>query len=224
MSKDNVNQWSTTAASNNDVGGIDIGENCPAANVNNAIRQLMKQIADLVAGTITLDNLEINTATITSLTLGNTLSFTNLAPTGYLTVGSPTGGQQGTGTINAVGLYDDGVKLAATYPWAVTLQWSGAAIVEDGDYVFTAYAPFPGTITGLKRKTGNGSFTANVKIGGASVTGLSAVSVNSSSYSTATASGANTFVAGDEITVTVTSATSDPTDAVLALYGTRTVA
>lgn len=33
--------YSTTPASNTTIGGISIAENCPAANINDAIRQLM---------------------------------------------------------------------------------------------------------------------------------------------------------------------------------------
>lgn len=33
--------YSTTPASNTTIGGISVAENCPAANINNAIRQLM---------------------------------------------------------------------------------------------------------------------------------------------------------------------------------------
>jgi hypothetical protein len=41
-----VSDWSSTAASNTTVGGINIDENCPAANVNNALREIMAQIKD----------------------------------------------------------------------------------------------------------------------------------------------------------------------------------
>jgi hypothetical protein len=44
MAKNSVTDWSSTAASNSDIGGIDIAENCDAANINNAIRELMAQI------------------------------------------------------------------------------------------------------------------------------------------------------------------------------------
>ena len=40
-----VSDWSTTAASNTTVGAVNIAENCPAANLNNAIREAMAQIA-----------------------------------------------------------------------------------------------------------------------------------------------------------------------------------
>lgn len=39
-----VSNWSTTAASNGSTLGIDIAENCAAANVNNALREMMAQL------------------------------------------------------------------------------------------------------------------------------------------------------------------------------------
>lgn len=44
MSKDNILEWST-AASNTDVGGVNIAENCPPSGINNAIREAMEQLA-----------------------------------------------------------------------------------------------------------------------------------------------------------------------------------
>ena len=49
MAKTSVDQWSTTAADNTDVGGIDIDENCLAGNINNAIREMMAQVSTDVA-------------------------------------------------------------------------------------------------------------------------------------------------------------------------------
>lgn len=42
--KDSVSDWSTTPNSNDNIGGINIAENCPAANLNNAIRTVMAQV------------------------------------------------------------------------------------------------------------------------------------------------------------------------------------
>lgn len=39
-----VADWSTTASTNTSVGGINIAENCPAGNVNNAEREIMAQL------------------------------------------------------------------------------------------------------------------------------------------------------------------------------------
>jgi hypothetical protein len=43
-----VQDWNTDAGQNTTVGGINIAENCPAGNVNNALREIMAQIAEWV--------------------------------------------------------------------------------------------------------------------------------------------------------------------------------
>jgi hypothetical protein len=84
MSKDAVTDWSTTAANNTDVGGINIAENCPAAGVNNALREIMEQIAtwvaalyataaDFIAGTSSVKALTPDT--ITDLTLPTIVTY-----------------------------------------------------------------------------------------------------------------------------------------------------
>ena len=45
MPKTSVTDYDTVAANNSDVGGINIAEGCPAAGINNAIREVMAQIA-----------------------------------------------------------------------------------------------------------------------------------------------------------------------------------
>tara|TARA_R110000822_G_scaffold27790_2_gene82672 strand:+ start:13686 stop:14312 length:627 start_codon:yes stop_codon:yes gene_type:complete len=45
MSKLTVSAWDTTAANNTDVGGISIAEGCAMANLNNAMREIMAQVA-----------------------------------------------------------------------------------------------------------------------------------------------------------------------------------
>lgn len=45
--------YSTTASVNTTIGGLNIDENCPAANVNNVARQIVaegRQLYDIVAG------------------------------------------------------------------------------------------------------------------------------------------------------------------------------
>jgi len=55
MSKDTVSDWSTTAASNTDVGGVDLAENSMRPrDVNNAIRTMMAQIKTLTGGNTSL--------------------------------------------------------------------------------------------------------------------------------------------------------------------------
>ena len=43
MVKNNVGEWDTDADNNTDVGGINIAEFCPAANINNGMREMMAQ-------------------------------------------------------------------------------------------------------------------------------------------------------------------------------------
>lgn len=50
MAKNATSDWDTTAANNTDVGGVNIDESCAAANINNAIREVMAQIATGIDG------------------------------------------------------------------------------------------------------------------------------------------------------------------------------
>ena len=65
MPKNTFNEWDVTAANNTDVGGINIDEGCPAAAVNNALREIMAQIADGLISSLkdtTADKLLLNRA------------------------------------------------------------------------------------------------------------------------------------------------------------------
>jgi hypothetical protein len=72
MPKNKVSEWSTTAASNTDIGGININEGCPPSGINNAIRELMAQVRDFQLGAdgdgLTVSTLNATTATIGALT------------------------------------------------------------------------------------------------------------------------------------------------------------
>lgn len=50
MAKDKVSDWSSSPANNTDIGGIDINEGCAPSGINNAIRELMAQIKDMITG------------------------------------------------------------------------------------------------------------------------------------------------------------------------------
>ena len=76
MAKNAVGDWDSTAANNTDVGGINIAENCAAAGINNALREIMAQISDLnpvgAGATVTisgewtvLGELDLENATVT---------------------------------------------------------------------------------------------------------------------------------------------------------------
>ena len=50
MSKEKISQWDVNPANNTDVGGINISENCPPSNINNAIREVMSQVKEFQNG------------------------------------------------------------------------------------------------------------------------------------------------------------------------------
>ena len=75
MSRTKISEWSSTAASNTDVGGVNIAEGCPPATINNAIREVMAQCNNWQSGA-SGDN-QTNAGTLTSTgVLAITGSFT----------------------------------------------------------------------------------------------------------------------------------------------------
>jgi len=70
MSKDKLSDYSSTAASNTDIGGIFIGEGMSPSDVNNAQRELCAQLKEFIDGssgdTITTAKIVATTATILS--------------------------------------------------------------------------------------------------------------------------------------------------------------
>jgi hypothetical protein len=84
MVKNAISDYSSTAASNTDVGGVNIDEGMSPSGVNNAIRELMSHLADLNAGTsslgtIKVDNLQLDANTISSTDTNGNI---NIIPNG----------------------------------------------------------------------------------------------------------------------------------------------
>jgi hypothetical protein len=102
MPKNKVSEWSSVAANNTDIAGINIAEGCAPSGINNAIRELMAQVKDMQTGT-DADN----------FTVGG-----NLTVTGTATGATPT-------------VSDDSTKFATTafvrdiIPSGVIVMWSG---------------------------------------------------------------------------------------------------
>jgi hypothetical protein len=94
MPKNKVSEWSTTAASNTDIGGININEGCPPSGINNAIRELMAQVRDFQLGAdgdgLTVSTLNATTATIGALT-ATSATVTSLAATNFAVSGIVSG-------------------------------------------------------------------------------------------------------------------------------------
>lgn len=104
MAKNKISEWSSTPASNTDVGGINIGEGMLPSDVNNAIREIMAQVKDQQVGTDG-DNFTVGgNLNVTGTTTVGAVNMASLAVSGALSVGSAlTVG----GAINGVLTVDD---------------------------------------------------------------------------------------------------------------------
>ena len=79
MAKNTVQEWDGDVASNNsDIGGINISENCPPSNINDALREIMKQIKEWQSGASGVDFVTNGEATFNSnVNLNSTLTVGN---------------------------------------------------------------------------------------------------------------------------------------------------
>ena len=59
MTKANITQYDSTPSNNADINDINIAENCPASNVNNAIRELMAHLKNVDTGSQALTALSV---------------------------------------------------------------------------------------------------------------------------------------------------------------------
>ena len=87
MAKNKISEWSSTPANNTDVGGIDIAEGCAPSGINNAIREVMAQVKDMITGAdgdsqVVGGNLTVNGTTTLSTALPVTSGGTGAATAG----------------------------------------------------------------------------------------------------------------------------------------------
>lgn len=150
MSKNKISEYSSSAAGNTDVGGINIGEGMLPSDVNNAIRELMAQLKHQQAGTDG-DN----------FTVGGNLSVSGTGSIGGNTDITGTLSVTGDTSINSTGAIKVPVGTTAQRPTAATgkirynsttssyegydgSSWSslgGGATGAGGDQVFNLNSP-----------------------------------------------------------------------------------
>jgi hypothetical protein len=78
-------------------------------------------------------------------------------------------------------------------------------IATNSTFIIDQYASFDYTILSAVYQTSSGTVTANVKINGTSVTGLSELSLTSSEAGPTSATALNDVVEGDTVVVTLSS-------------------
>jgi len=112
MAKNSWNDYSSTNASNSDIQSIDISEGCSPSNINNAIRELMVDTANVVSGSIALSSINIDGGAIDGTAIGansaSTGAFTTLSTSSNVSV---TGNITVSGTVDGRDVATDGSKL-----------------------------------------------------------------------------------------------------------------
>ena len=139
MAKEKISQWDSNPANNTDVGGVNIAENCPPSNINNAIRQDMSQVKDMQAGTPT-QSLVVN---------GELISNGNFSSNGSMKV---------TGTVYLDGSLGSNGQVMTSVGSANTPVWStlGTMSSQNSNNVnITGGVVSGGTFQGTS-KTGQG--------------------------------------------------------------------
>jgi hypothetical protein len=143
-----VRRSSASPAANDDIGSFLFqGRNDAAASVNYA--QITTQILDPVSGS---EDSQIRIATM----VAGIAAYRVAVGSGF-TVGSPTGGDKGAGTINATAVYDDNTLLTC-YPFDAYLDGSVDDTKWDAkvpDRQIEAVYEHRETDTGKKDKKGN---------------------------------------------------------------------
>ena len=109
MAKNSIRDYANTAASNTDVQSVNIDEGCSPAGINNAIREVMADLADVSDGTVALESPAADS--LSTDTINEKTSATGVTVDGVLLKDS----QVTTDTINEktadTGVTVDGVLL-----------------------------------------------------------------------------------------------------------------
>jgi hypothetical protein len=82
MAKNSITDYDNIAANNTDIQSVDIDEGCAPSGINNAIRELMADLADVNDGTVPLASPDINGGTIDGVTIGGTTAGAGTFTTG----------------------------------------------------------------------------------------------------------------------------------------------
>ena len=78
MAKNSIRDFDNTAANNTDIQSVDVSEGCPASGMNDAIRNLMADLADVNDGTVALETPAADRLDVDNIRIdGNTISSTD---------------------------------------------------------------------------------------------------------------------------------------------------
>jgi microcystin-dependent protein len=123
MAKTKVSEWDSVAANNTDINSININEGCPPSTINNAIRELMKEIKDWQDGSS--GDGWTSSGTVTAS--GTLVSSGTLSVTGNLTLdgASGTSGQYLTSSGSGSTPTWTSVSFPDAFTAGMIIMWSG---------------------------------------------------------------------------------------------------
>jgi hypothetical protein len=195
MAKNSVADWDTTAANNTDVGGLDINENCPAGNINNAIRELMAQVKSGVPVLSTVNTYTktqewakgADVVSASTLTLGDDGNYFDITGTATITAIAA----KGVGTV--VKLHFDAALTLTHHATDLILPGGANIVTAAGDEAeFVEYATGDWRCTNYSRASENW-----VDVASATTTDIgAAASQNVRVTGTTTITGLGTVAAG----------------------------
>lgn len=141
MAKNSITDFSATAASNTDIQNVDIDEGCAPSGINNAIRELMADLADVNAGTVALTSPNFTafsiggtavTATAAELNVldGFTGDLSDMNIVDVTTLGTTEASKAVTADANGVVSFSNGIIEEST---AITSSSNAATLdLQDG--------------------------------------------------------------------------------------------
>jgi hypothetical protein len=140
---------------------------------------------------------------------GANTDITSLNPASGLTVGTPTGGTQGLGTINAAGLFINGVGVGTGSGSVTSIAVSGGTTgltTSGGPVTTSGTITFGGTLVAANGGTGQTSYTdGQLLIGNTATGGLSKATITAGSGITVTNGNGSITIASTAGAGTVTS-------------------
>jgi hypothetical protein len=180
--------------------GTNTGDNATNSQYSGLAASKADVASPTFTGTVTTPAIIVSSETASRVAIIDASKNVKSADTA--TYPSLTEFSYGKGVTSAIQTQLD-AKASKTFVESISLQDNGTSIAAT-TYTIELYANYAYTINELKIIADAGTCTADLKINGTNVTGISAVSV-STSIATGTASAANTVAVGDKITLVTTS-------------------
>jgi hypothetical protein len=131
MAKDTVNDYSATPGNNSDIAGTNIAENCSPANLNNALREGMADIADVIVGNVRATNWYTTSLNVSGTATIGTLSITALSAATLSLSGNGTIG----GTLGVSGAITGSSTITGTVMTGNRFVADGSTAATNGMYL-----------------------------------------------------------------------------------------